>query len=185
MENKNEEEKDVVEEKKDVIENNYLRTNFVPPIPSGMNQFINRYVDYSQHFSRILTREIQELRILPKISNIIEELNPIKQIANNLAEAFKPIVTEIVNSLPKMSSYFQELYEILEKARENPDGLANWVEYSRKLSDYMWTIPYDISSEELKILTQTVNSEEEFDKYMLKYFNKEKIEKLFEEKISL
>ena len=180
MENKNEEEKDVIEEKNDVIKNNYSRTNFVTQIPSGMNQFINSYVDYSQQFSRMLTREIQELRIISKISNMIEELSPIKQIANNLAEAFKPIVTEIVNSLPKMSSYFQELYELLEKARENPDSLANWVEYSRKLSDYMWTIPYDISSDELKILTQTVNSEEEFDKYMLKYFNKEKIEKLFE-----
>ncbi len=83
-----------------------------------------------------------------------------------------------------MTSYFDELSKSLEKARENPDSLLNWIEYSEKLSEYIWTIPYDISSDELKSLTSVVNSEKEFDKYMLKYFDKAKIEKFFDELLS-
>jgi hypothetical protein len=83
-----------------------------------------------------------------------------------------------------MSSYFDELSKTLEKARENPNSLLNWIEYSEKLSEYIWTIPYDISSDELKKLTSIVNSEKEFDKYMLKYFDKDKLEKMFNEILS-
>lgn len=118
------------------------------------------------------------------ISNIVQQINPIQEIAKKLSEVFKPITTQIVDNLPKMTSYFDELSKILEKARENPDSLLNWIEYSEKLSEYIWTIPYDISSDKLKELTSIVNSEKEFDKYMLKYFDKAKVEKLFNEILS-
>ena len=104
-----------------------------------------------------------------------------QEIAKKLSEALKPITSQIIDSLPKMTSYFDELSKSWEKARENPDSLLNWIEYSEKLSEYIWTIPYDISSDELKSLTTIVNSEKEFDKYMLKYFDKSKLEKLFNE----
>jgi len=118
------------------------------------------------------------------ISNVVQQMNPMQEIAKKLSEVFKPITTQIVDNLPKMTSYFDELSKTLEKARENPDSLLNWIEYSEKLSEYIWTIPYDISSDELKELTSIVNSEKEFDKYMLKYFDKAKVEKLFNEILS-
>ena len=115
------------------------------------------------------------------ISSIVKQMNPMQEIAKKLSEALKPITSQVIDSLPKMTSYFDELSKSLEKARENPDSLLNWIEYSEKLSEYIWTIPYDISSDELKSLTTIVNSEKEFDKYMLKYFDKAKLEKLFNE----
>lgn len=115
------------------------------------------------------------------IFNIVKQVNPMQEIAKKLSEALKPITSQIIDSLPKMTSYFDELSKSWEKARENPDSLLNWIEYSEKLSEYIWTIPYDISSDELKSLTTIVNSEKEFDKYMLKYFDKAKLEKLFNE----
>ena len=115
------------------------------------------------------------------ISNIVKQMNPMQEIAKKLSEVLKPITSQVIDSLPKMTSYFDELSKSLEKARENPDSLLNWIEYSEKLSEYIWTIPYDISSDELKSLTTIVNSEKEFDKYMLKYFDKAKLEKLFNE----
>lgn len=115
------------------------------------------------------------------ISNIVKQMNPMQEIAKKLSEALKPITSQVIDSLPKMTSYFDELSKSLEKARENPDSLLNWIEYSEKLSEYIWTIPYDISSDELKSLTTIVNSEKEFDKYMLKYFDRAKLEKLFNE----
>lgn len=51
----------------------------------------------------------------------------------------------------------------------------------KKISEYLWTIPYDISSEKLYELFIKVDSEKEFDKYMLRYFNREKTEKLCNE----
>lgn len=118
------------------------------------------------------------------ISNIVKQMNPMQEIAKKLSEALKPITSQVIDSLPKMTSYFSELSNSLEKAKENPDSLLNWIEYSEKLSEYIWTIPYDISSEELKSLTSVVNSEKEFDKYMLRYFDKTKLEKMFDELLS-
>lgn len=118
------------------------------------------------------------------ISSMVKQINPMQEIAKKLSEALKPITSQVIDSLPKMTSYFDELSKSLEKARENPDSLINWIEYSEKLSEYIWTIPYDISSDELKSLTSIVNSEKEFDKYMLKYFDKAKLEKLFDELLS-
>ena len=49
----------------------------------------------------------------------------------------------------------------------------------KKLSEYLWTIPFDINSKKLKEIFEQINSEEEFDSYMKKYFTKTKINELF------
>ena len=115
------------------------------------------------------------------VSNIVNKMNPIQEIAKTFSEVLKPFTSQVIKNISKMTSYFSELSKTLENARKNPDSLLNWMEYSEKLSEYIWTIPYDITSEELKELTSIVNSEKEFDRYMLKYFDKERIEKLFNE----
>lgn len=55
------------------------------------------------------------------------------------------------------------------------------VKLFKKIREYIWTIPYDISSEEFNELFMQVGSEKEFDKYMLKYFDRRKINKLCNE----
>ena len=150
-------------------------------------EWMTPIINYNDKLTKLLGERIKPIAYMPTISigkSIVETLNPIQEISKKLSETFKPIATELVASLPKMTSYFEELSEILEKARDNPDSLLNWIQYSKKLSEYIWTIPYDMSSEELKFLTKTVNSEEEFDKYMLKYFDKKKMESLFDNILS-
>lgn len=115
------------------------------------------------------------------MKTIIEQVNPMQKIIESISETLKPALLQITDSLPKMSDYFEELSKSMERARENPNSMLNWMDYSEKLCKYIWTIPYDISSEELKKLTSSVNSEKEFDKYMIKYFNKLKMDNLFDD----
>lgn len=142
--------------------------------------FPNYLVTSQRLFEQIRPNISYTAEIMSKsLSNIVNQLNPMQQIAKSISDALKPITMQLTDSLPKMSSYFGELSRTLEKIKENPDSMLNWMEYSNKLSEYIWTIPYQISSEELKYLTENVDSEKEFDKYMLKYFTKVKVESLF------
>lgn len=167
--------------------NNYfsdlINTNLSSPLQKFSESILESikpsYFDFNHRLVETMKPIISMQNEL--ISSIVKQMNPMQEIAKKLSEALKPITSQVIDSLPKMTSYFDELSKSLEKARENPDSLLNWIEYSEKLSEYIWTIPYDISSDELKSLTTIVNSEKEFDKYMLKYFDKAKLEKLFNE----
>lgn len=115
------------------------------------------------------------------ISNIVKQMNPMQEIAKKLSEALKPITSQVIDSLPKMSLYFQELSETLEKIRKNPDSIYNWIKFSRSLSNYFWLPPYLMESEQLMELLETVESEEQMDEKLEKYFTDEIIESLFNE----
>lgn len=167
--------------------NNYfsdlINTNLSSPLQKFSESILESIKPDYFDFNHRLVETMKPIIFMQNelISNIVKQMNPMQEIAKKLSEALKPITSQVIDSLPKMTSYFYELSKSLEKARENPDSLLNWIEYSEKLSEYIWTIPYDISSDELKNLTSVVNSEKEFDKYMLKYFDKAKLEKLFNE----
>lgn len=115
------------------------------------------------------------------ISNIVKQMNPMQEIAKKLSEALKPITSQVIDSLPKMSLYFQELSETLEKIRKSPDSIYNWIKFSRSLSNYFWLPPYLMESEQLMELLETVESEEQMDEKLEKYFTDEIIESLFNE----
>lgn len=115
------------------------------------------------------------------ISNIVKQMNPMQEIAKKLSETLKPITSQVIDSLPKMSLYFQELSETLEKIRKNPDSIYNWIKFSRSLSNYFWLPPYLMESEQLMELLETVESEEQMDEKLEKYFTDEIIESLFNE----
>lgn len=117
--------------------------------------------------------------------NIEKMTKPIQEITEKFAEITKPLVDTIINLNIKITPYFGEFAEIFRKAEENPDSLVNWIEYSEKLQMYFWTFPFEMKSEELKDILQNVNSEKEFDKYMLKYFSKDKISRLEESIIEM
>ncbi len=106
-------------------------------------------------------------------------INPMQEFMNKLTEMIKPLVEIITSQIPKYTPYFKELADAIEKAQRNPDSLINWYRYSQKLSEYLWTIPFDIDSNNLKDIFEIINSEEEFDDYMTKYFIKKKIGELF------
>ena len=112
------------------------------------------------------------------IENLNQSLNYLNDTMRQIADIIKPITETVINYQIKTTPYFKELGKVLKKARENPDSLINWINYCEKLEEYIWTFPFDMKSEELKNILENVNSEEEFDKYMIKYFNNSKITKL-------
>lgn len=122
---------------------------------------------------------MQTLSIMNTYTQNIEKMTkPIQEITEKFAEITKPLIDTIAKLNFKVNPYFSELAEIFRKAKENPNSLLNWIEYFEKLEQYFWTFPFEMESEELKEILQNVSSEAEFDRYMLKYFNKAKIFKL-------
>ena len=107
-----------------------------------------------------------------------ESINSLQNTLKKLAELIRPITETVINFQIKMTPYFKELAEALQTAKDNPDSLMNWINYCEKLEEYLWAFPFDIKSEELKNILEKVNSEEEFDKYMIKYFDDSKIAEL-------
>lgn len=126
--------------------------------------------------------------IEPIIKNIINNtkyihetvINPMQLLMERLMKNIRPLVEVITSQIPQYTLYFKDLADLIEKAQKNPDSLINWCNYSKKLSEYLWTIPFDISSRNLKEIFELINSEKEFDDYMKKYFTKTKINELFE-----
>lgn len=138
----------------------------------------NLYSSKLQEFMNSLQPLIKQ--IVSNTDYIQEKvINPMQELMRKLSEIMRPLVDTITSQIPKYTPYFKELAEAIEKAKKNPDSLINWYQYSKKLSEYLWTIPFDIDSKELKDIFEKINSEEEFDAYMIKYFTKEKIDNLF------
>lgn len=112
------------------------------------------------------------------IKNMNNFYNSLHKNLNKFVDIIKTITETVINLKINITPYFKELEKALQKAKENPDSLINWIDYCKKLKEYIWVVPFDIKSEELKDILEIVNSEKEFDKYMIKYFNNSKITKL-------
>ena len=107
-------------------------------------------------------------------------VKPLEKALEAVREIMKPLTIFIASKIKTYTPYFQELAEALEQAKANPNSFLNWFIYSEKLSEFLWTIPFEISAEEMKDIFEQINSEEEFDIFMNKYFDNKKVEKLFD-----
>lgn len=136
---------------------------------------------YSPNLEGIINSLQPLIKQMVSNTNYIQEMviNPMQLFMEKLMESIRPLVDIITSQIPKYTPYFKELAEAIDKAQKNPDSLINWYNYSKKLSEYLWTIPFDIDSKNLKAIFEQINSEEEFDSYMKKYFTTTKINELF------
>lgn len=116
---------------------------------------------------------------------IIKMTNSMQKIIESMTEYIKPLIDQIVNSIPKISSYFEDLKNTIEELKKSPDSIFNWIEFSKKLSDYFWLPPYSMKSEQIISLLQTVNSEEQMDIKLEQYFTTQLIDKLFDDIINM
>ena len=115
--------------------------------------------------------------------------NALRYVSNALEEfrqAFRPIAINMANFAVNISKlfptdYMKDFAEILRQIKENPDSLFNYYQYEEQLNNYHWAWPYEISTDELKSLIETVNTEKEFDQYMVKFFSQEKLTLLTKE----
>lgn len=147
---------------------------------SGFGNALQNNAQMRLNYENNVAKALEPLMTAQKhlTENFVQIQGTVKKITESMA-AFSS--SELIKNLSKTAEYFSELLEAYEKAKKNPDSFLNWLNYSKKIREYIWTIPYDISSEELNELFVQVDSEKEFDKYMLKYFNRRKIDKLCNE----
>jgi len=106
--------------------------------------------------------------------------NPITQILkefSKMQQTYLENITKIITSI-KTNDYFNPLIESIQKLREDPNNILSWMNYYHKLNDYFWIMPYQITTEQLHDILNTVNTEKEFDKVLIKHFNKQRIENL-------
>lgn len=124
------------------------------------------------------------------MKNLDKVIEPTRQAAQGIAELTKKFREQLKKIT--MQFDFSKFYESflvpmkqlsikIEEAKRDPDSLMNYMSYVENLSKYFWAMPYNINTNELKMIFENVNSEKEFDNYMRKYFNKQKIENLFKD----
>ena len=109
--------------------------------------------------------------------------NPIIKILKQFSEmqqTYLKNITKVITGISK-NDYFNPLIETIKNLQENPNNLFNWMNYYHKLNDYFWIMPYQMKPEELHKILKTIDNEKEFDKVLVKHFNKKRIKNLTEE----
>lgn len=122
------------------------------------------------------------------IKNINKICEPARQVVQYASEYMKKIGEQVrkffeqydfskmyQNLLIPMQQFAQEI----EKIKNDPDSLLNYISYVKNLSNYFWAMPYSIDTSELKAIFENVKTEKEFDDYMKKYFTNQKLQQLF------
>ena len=107
---------------------------------------------------------------------------PMQSIINQVFEMQRVVIDRIEEMMRfSLSPALKNLSITIEEALNNPDSKLNWINYYEKMSDYFWIMPYKMETRQLCDLLQIVDDEKEFDKYLLKYFNKNKVTMLINE----
>lgn len=109
-------------------------------------------------------------------SAIAQAIIEVSNIWNEIfTERIQPVVEKIVEFQSTYSGALIELVLKFNDLKENPNSLLNHYTYAKKLNEFMWTMPFGISSEHLKVIIERVSDEKSFDKEMAKYFKSEKV----------
>lgn len=89
--------------------------------------------------------------------------------ANVLVNAAYKIKQILTNIIP--TDYFQDIITAWQEILNNPNSVINYTNYENKLDNFHWAWPFQFDTSSIKELIETVNSEKDFDKYMVKYFS--------------
>lgn len=89
--------------------------------------------------------------------------------ANVLVNAAYKIKQILTNIIP--TDYFQDIITAWQEILNNPNSVINYTNYENKLDNFHWAWPFQFDASAIKELTETVNDEKDFDKYMVKYFS--------------
>lgn len=103
--------------------------------------------------------------------------SPLMKAMQKIVEMQSNLINSIVNNV-NISSFFKSLSKSIDDAMKNPHSFISWYNYYKKMSEYFWIYPYDMSPEQLHKVLENVSSEQEFDKYMSHYFSRKKVEEL-------
>lgn len=160
------------------INTNLLHDTLNPSIymPQVLNIFPDREkildtfkIDLSP-FTETIKQQYETLA--NNFANSISE--PLQQLTN-LEKGLVDFINKQINFIPP---FLKDLYNAFEEVKANPDSRLSWLNYYDTLTDYFWIFPYQMTTEELHESLKDISEEKDFDAYMIKYFNKEKVSEL-------
>ena len=143
--------------------------NVPEPLNSGGSERFSGDTDYSPY------KTLGE--------SIIKAYSNLDGIAQAIQSAFKTIVdnTKVLitalNEIGKMlenivpSNYFHGLITAWSEILSDPNNALNYTRYEQQLDNFHWAWPFQFYAATIKELVETVNSEKDFDTYMVKYFS--------------
>lgn len=171
----------IIDNISEIISPTYSVLNDLSKQLNGLYDSINTNNGISSFLSSVIKKQ-KELFLNPNyigsLTKVIANQNStIMKAMKMISEVHKELVDITMRKI-NSSSFFNELDKCIEETKNNPDSLANWYNYYTKLSEYFWIYPYDMKTEQLHHILETVSSEREFDKYMSHYFSKKKIKEL-------
>ena len=133
-----------------------------------------------------MTREIGQIakqQLFGYNTDIIEQVtSSMQKTISQIAEVQKQFMDVIAETLSnKISPAFKAWSISLEEAKNNPDSFLSWMNYYNRMSEFFWIMPYKITTKELYEILKNVTTEKEFDQYINRYFNKNKVDMLIED----
>ena len=126
---------------------------------------------------------IKKLNILSKVNEQVSKkpAEGIINFLNKFVEQASPLIQQIQSTdyMMNFKNGLLEFYKVLSEVHDNPNSILNIMRYEESLENFNWCFPYKITIKEIKEIIETVNSEEEFDKFMGKYLRNNKLKNLF------
>lgn len=169
-----------VEDMKILYDNKEIK-NFLESVELKNKIEVMKNFEWEIYMKRI--EEITRQSIFLYESNITRKMIDSITIAMyQISKVQKNFIDMLMKSTSvNISPIFKTLSISIEEINNNPDSLLNWMKYYDKMSKFFWIMPYKISTEELREILQNVATEKEFDLYISKYFNKNKVNTMIED----
>lgn len=128
----------------------------------------------------------KSIQILMEGCRNIAKAHIIQNVSNVVSGISKMLSTVDVSAyMTSFKEAFSSFFGALEEARNNPYSYYNFMDYEKKLNDFHWAWPYDITPEEMKELLENATDEQEFDKLMIFFFPKKRVNQMCEHTLSL
>lgn len=138
---------------------------------SDYNEAFNNLINVSKQLNKMISPQLVEMQ------------TTLKLFSDKLNEMIKPVITQIASTeyMSPLFEQFRKYAELFEKAKANPDSVFNYYRYSHKLNDFHWTWPYGMNSDSMLSAIEKIESEIEFDNWLLECFDEEKMKNLLED----
>lgn len=116
-------------------------------------------------------RNISRAHIIENMINVMSEISKISKMISTV---------DVAAYMKSFNEAFSTFFDALEEARNNPYSYFNLKDYEKKLNDFHWAWPYGITPEEMKELLENATDELEFDKLMMSFFTKKRVNQMCE-----
>lgn len=106
-------------------------------------------------------------------------------VMNQIVESQKKLINVIIDTIQLNNPIFASLANTLEEIKNNPNSIVSWLNYYDKLTEFFWIMPYQMKAEELHDILLKIKTEKDFDRYIIKYFNKNKVNSLITDNMNM